>query len=503
VAITHDVSARERQADARETQPRRNQMFVKMAALTALAFALLVGGASAATIKVTTTNDELNEDGDCSLREAVTGANTNGAIDDCEKGQGQNRDVIKLKAAEYGLITGATGENLNAGGDLDITGGGPVTVEGKGSAATLVIDDTDDDRVFDIPSSAGNLTLDAMNVASGDVAADFARGGNIRVVGGKVAIRNSDVSGGDAYIGGGVSGEQNARINISRSLFETNDATGSGGALALSDDARATVKRTTLQQSQVESSTESIEGGIISAAGDKLTVLDSTLQGSGVSASGAAHAAFGGGIWANSDVVVKRSLIQGIDTRAEEDNVGEHGGGIFLQGGNLDVVNSTFFNTSAGFGLDNDGSGGAVFVAGGAAELSHVTIDATDATSVGDAFGGTSGSLLVRQSVVEDAPDPCSGTPVFSGGFNVTEDDDADCDFIGSDAPNVVTGLGSVSDNGGPTLTIPISPTSLAKNFVPKAPCKQHTKFEDQRKFQRPKGKKCDAGAFELGATKK
>jgi CSLREA domain-containing protein len=48
-------------------------MFLKTGAIAVAAFALFAGGASAATIKVTTTTDELNADGDCSLREAVQG----------------------------------------------------------------------------------------------------------------------------------------------------------------------------------------------------------------------------------------------------------------------------------------------------------------------------------------------------------------------------------------------------------------------------------------------
>jgi CSLREA domain-containing protein len=44
---------------------------------------LSASSASAASIVVTTTDDELNSDGDCSLREAVQSANTNAAVDAC------------------------------------------------------------------------------------------------------------------------------------------------------------------------------------------------------------------------------------------------------------------------------------------------------------------------------------------------------------------------------------------------------------------------------------
>jgi CSLREA domain-containing protein len=480
-------------------------MLWKMGAVALVAFGLLTAGASAATIKVTTTTDELNADGDCSLREAVQSANTNTGVDECAKGQGSKRDTIKLKAEDYDTLT-STDEDSNANGDFDVTGGGPVTVLGRGRDNTAIIDGTDEDRLFDVVDGDADLTLDALRVSSGDVTPlpfAEARGGNVRAIEGKLTIRNSEVTGGDANIGGGVVGQNDARVNISNSLFDSNDATGAGGSLALESTSKSTVKRTTFQLSEVDSAAESVEGGIIAAAGDKLTILDSTLQGSVATATGGAHAAFGGAIWINGNVTVKRSLIQGNSTSAGEDGVGEHGGGIFVAAGDLKVVNSTLFNNTAGIGIDNDGDGGGVFVFNGSAELSHVTMDANNAGDLGDALGALNGTLLFRQSLIEDSDDVCDGTPIFSGGFNVTEEDDAGCDFVPSDAPDALTGLGSVSDNGGPTDTIPISAASLAKNRVPKGVCKEHTGFEDQRKFVRPKGKKCDAGAFELGAKKK
>ena len=49
-------------------------------------------------IAVTTTTDELNADGDCSLREAVRTANTNVAVDACSVGQNDQTDTITVPA---------------------------------------------------------------------------------------------------------------------------------------------------------------------------------------------------------------------------------------------------------------------------------------------------------------------------------------------------------------------------------------------------------------------
>ena len=72
-----------------------------------LAFALPPGAAHAAGIAVTTTADELNNDGECSLREAIQAANTNSVVDACVAGAGD--DTITLPAGTYTLTITGTG----------------------------------------------------------------------------------------------------------------------------------------------------------------------------------------------------------------------------------------------------------------------------------------------------------------------------------------------------------------------------------------------------------
>ncbi|MEM8532907.1 MAG: choice-of-anchor Q domain-containing protein [Chloroflexota bacterium] len=59
---------------------------------------------AATTINVTTTHDELNNDGDCSLREAVRAANLDQAVDNCPAGDGS--DIIDVPAGTYNLSDG-------------------------------------------------------------------------------------------------------------------------------------------------------------------------------------------------------------------------------------------------------------------------------------------------------------------------------------------------------------------------------------------------------------
>ena len=56
----------------------------------------------AANISVSTTEDELNADGDCSLREAIQAANTDLAADACPAGSGM--DTISVPAGRYELV---------------------------------------------------------------------------------------------------------------------------------------------------------------------------------------------------------------------------------------------------------------------------------------------------------------------------------------------------------------------------------------------------------------
>ncbi|HKJ71482.1 MAG TPA: CSLREA domain-containing protein, partial [Gammaproteobacteria bacterium] len=67
------------------------------------ALVLLLGPAVAGAngITVSETADELNSDGDCSLREAVRAANTDSAVDNCNNGTGAV--IILVPAGTYQL----------------------------------------------------------------------------------------------------------------------------------------------------------------------------------------------------------------------------------------------------------------------------------------------------------------------------------------------------------------------------------------------------------------
>ena len=170
--------------------------------------------------------------------------------------------------------------------------------------------------------------------------------------------------------------------------------------------------------------------------------------------------------------------------------------------GALLIANSTFFDNRAGGPGDDDGNGGAVYGGSDTVDILHTTFDSNQASEEGDTLQSDNGTLRLFGSIIDDATDPCVGNTVTSTGFNVSESIDDQCQFLGSDVEGGDPGLDVFGDNGGPTQTISIQPTSDAKNLVPKGKCKDATDGEDQRGFKRPKGPRCDAGAFERGAKK-
>lgn len=476
-------------------------MIRRVLAATVVALMGMVASAQATTINVNTVSEGFVNDDDCGLREAVEAARTNKNKFGCPKGT-NSRDTIKLKGELYALGFISTNEDLNANGDIDATGGGPITIVGKGSGDTSITQNADD-RVFDV-TSLGDLTLSKLRVSGGDVtsfSAAAARGGDLRVAGGKLKVTKSDVSSADALVGGLVHAQDTSKLTISNSFLESGDATAAGGAVALQSSAKGTIKKTTLQQMDVVSVTQSARGGVINNEGDGLKVISSIIQGSSVDTSGAGNSASGAGVYSASPLTVRGSLIRGNTASAATDNVTEHGGGLYLSA-DATVVNTTFFDNRAGSGGDNDGIGGAIYVGAGDVDVQHVTIDSNSGSSVGDAIGTTGGSVSLFGSIVDNSDDVCSGGAVTSAGYNVTEEADAQCVFNGTDADGVITGLASLADNGGFSETIAFAPNSTAKDRVPKNLCKQATKNRDQRGFKRPKGPACDSGAFELGAKK-
>ena len=153
---------------------------------------LLSGGASAATLTVNTPIDELNSDGDCSLREALQSAETDTAVDACAAGSGA--DTIELPQDTYALTLSGAGENAGATGDLDVTT--EITI--RGTSLLTVIDGQGLDRVAEV-LPGGKLTLSSVTLANGKAM----RGGAVSNSGELILI-NALIRDSRAHHGGGI-----------------------------------------------------------------------------------------------------------------------------------------------------------------------------------------------------------------------------------------------------------------------------------------------------------
>ncbi len=162
----------------------------------------------AATITVNDTGDDILNDGDCTLREAITAANSNtasgGMGGECAAGDDVD-DTIDFRGlagcpCTITLSIATTNEDANADGDLDITTG-DLTIDGSGAANTI-IDANSIDRVFHI-------------VSNGLI----------------VEINDLTIMGGQETTGGGlrVSGNAFNETTVDGVIFDQNDATEDGG----------------------------------------------------------------------------------------------------------------------------------------------------------------------------------------------------------------------------------------------------------------------------------
>jgi CSLREA domain-containing protein len=183
----------------------------------------LPAGAHAATLMVTTTSDELIDgDGTCSLREAVAAVDAPGAAGDCGVAAfGAN--TISLGAERYVLTIPRAGADDNAtdttNGDLAVVSSvTDLTILGAGTTATTIDASGLNDRVLDVAAGA-TATLTSLTVTGGH-AADGSCG-----IGGT----NASPGGGTGAPGADGGGIRNQGTLTLTSVAITGNQAGAGG----------------------------------------------------------------------------------------------------------------------------------------------------------------------------------------------------------------------------------------------------------------------------------
>lgn len=374
--------------------------FVRSIRVLAIGAALLawlpVRPVYAASLVVTTTADELNNDGDCSLREAIRAANTDKAVDKCPAGAGA--DTVKIPSGTYTLTRAGAKEDGGEMGDIDISA--DLTLSGTGSGT--VLDGYTLDRLIDIHAPA-KVTISDMLLRRGYVGVE--NGGGLRNRG-TLVLRRVTITGNvvDTGMGGGV--WNSGKLEIFDSTVGQNSAVSdysfsAGGGIG--NEGSLSVRNTRITGNRAESGSG---GGVYSTG--TLEISDSTVEAN--RSSGAAgiqnaqngHALLtrvsvknnisqgdGGGVandsWIEpaSEMVIDDSIISG--------NRADSAGGGISSGGKLTMTRTTVSGNRAT-------SGGGLLIANNTT-IRGSTISGNSAVGSEDSWrGGHGGGIYNDQS---------------------------------------------------------------------------------------------------------
>jgi CSLREA domain-containing protein len=213
-------------------------------------------------IMVNTFDDELNDDEDCSLREAIEAANENQMVDNCSPGSSSSPDDIYLESGTYLLSQG----DLNILSSLNLHG---IDVE------STIIDGGNQNRVFDLLSSGTVISITDITIQNGKTITNTGGGGgiyvhpgvnltleNCRIINnetdswgggidnwlGVVEITNCSIQGNSAEQGGGIYND--GILVLSNSIIDANTADVLGGGLVNSAPGvgKATIENVTFSR---------------------------------------------------------------------------------------------------------------------------------------------------------------------------------------------------------------------------------------------------------------
>ena len=448
----------------------------------------------------------------CTLRDAITAANTDTATGGCLAGSGA--DTIVLSGGTYAY----SAEFAPGSGNALPAISSEITIEGHGS--TISRSGTSDDFRILYVGPDGDLTLNETTISGGSTSA---RGGGILNLG-VLTVNNSVISGNSARWGGGISNDafdyDDSTLTLNNSTVSGNSAEMGGGGISNSSSKYYSTVTSTLNHSTVSSNFASFDGGGISNDGP---YSDSTLTLNSSTVSGNSAFGNGGGIailvyyYSSSSTTLNASTVSG-------NSAIYNGGGIF---------NDTVYGTSS-LSLNNSTvSGNSARGGGGISSyiyetIASVTLNSStiSGNSAVDEGGGISHSSIesgttfyLKQSLISGNM-ASSGSEISSWYYDINTDGNNQFGHSGlttaqalehvipgssdatatSDGTNP-TALGNIldttlADNGGPTLTHALVPGSPAIDASPSGLA------TDQRGISRPLDGDGDGNAaYDIGAV--
>ena len=355
-------------------------------------------------IKVTTAQDELNEDGDCSLREAIQAANTDAPVDACAAGIVGSVDDIGIPLRSAGQVLGAIrltrevvdqDDDANQIGDLDVAG--PTMIRALSYWSDVEIDGR---------ARAGNATYHAKTC---DQLAAMQVGNNSRIFhvlpDASLNLRELSILGGyaggaDEAAGGGILNEGTLSIVESEvfanfAVAEPGQASDAmGGGLAEMPSGRTTVSRTSFRLNGVlASATASGGGAYFGAPMDDREVTQGWFRNNLV----CGDVARGGGVAHLGETAFRDSLF--------EKNIAE--GVTETQGGGLANLGDSSVRVIESNPYDNSARGAAQNLGAGLYNEGEMSLESTgvleNKSPTGNGFGTgiyNAGSLEITRSAV-------------------------------------------------------------------------------------------------------
>lgn len=406
-------------------------------------------------IVINSNADVIANDGNCTLREAITAANmdlpSGSATGECAAGNGH--DTIVLPEGIYSITLGGVEDN-NIQGDFDIKGN--LTLLGMDKESTI-LDGGDLDRVLQV--FYGQVTISDVTIQDG-FTNQAQNGGGVLVNGGIVSfarVRVSENETGSTSGGNGGNGGGIAQL---------------GGVMTLADS-EILLNRTGNGATYPHGSPHGGHGGGVYSAGS-LTVYRTTFKNNDTG-SGYNHG-IGGGLYSDGYLVVEGSTIASNAIN-----------GLRIESGIL--VNTTVSDQDVG-----------IMVAG-VVEAKGMTVAFN---GQGIRFEGFAGSMTIANSIFDQNGIQCTGTGILrSAGYNSVGSNN-NCPIYGDGTGNQIgvdARLLPLADNLGSTLTHALAPNSPARDA---GNCFALT--TDQRGMSRPSdlpevpnvADGCDIGAFEV-----
>jgi len=412
--------------------------------------------------KIADTNDGTC-DSDCSLREAIESAPSEGTINFDPSLAGQTITLASTISIYKNLTI--DGSDLNP--QVEISGGAAVIIFFTGNHTTVAF------QSVILKNGKGS-------VGSGG-GAIFAYGSDALNINDVTFINNTSYDGGAilSYLNG-------TKITITNSEFISNSAQHHGGAIYMKNG------DLTLQSSNLVNNTATSTGGaIILVLGETYLLENNTFTSNSATSGGAMSI-----VSVPGSVILRKNLFSG-------NTASLNGGAVFedldYSTEYLEIENNTFNANQAS-------NGGAVMV-GDLVSIKNNTFSGNKASQA-DGNGGASitlrspidtmmsNNILANNTGGRECVISGSGVTTISGANNLVEDGSGPCNTLLS---TIIADpmLSPLASDGGFTQTMALGAGSPAIDAGDDANCPA----TDQRGVTRPQGPQCDIGAYEYVAS--